>query len=272
MSISDAELARIRGAGSYQAALWVGRVNLLLLPTLLWLDDVWPSAPKRLTIVLNLVYVAGILAGLVLLRRAGAPYVSRGRTWWVEDKRIKWQVLRDLFWFRHPPTAAGTSPTAVTRERKLVPGWLRSSWVRISAALLLAALLVALAASIAEVNREHARRIRANATVVAGRVIEGDRLASRIEYVLDGRRHAGWASGPWGGQQYGLGVEMDVFVSPTDPEEFTTNRTTVPRSWLTVAPKPLLLAAAVAGLNAVVAGYRRLRPGRRRGRWQVRLS
>jgi hypothetical protein len=49
-----------------------------------------------------LLLAIGVVGALVLLYRSGVPFVRRFLSWHVEDRRMVWQLYRDVFWFRRP--------------------------------------------------------------------------------------------------------------------------------------------------------------------------
>jgi hypothetical protein len=104
VSISDAELARARGTGSYRAALWLTRLTALVALVLgaarvAVLSSA--SLPKIPMPGLVLLIPFQLVCKRVLLRHAGMP-VTPGLMGDIADTAARKQWARDLRWYRRP--------------------------------------------------------------------------------------------------------------------------------------------------------------------------
>jgi hypothetical protein len=86
----------------YRAAIWLGRFNIILVALLFWLALGQTRQSSPWFFPLWLLLLVSTLTGLALLRRSGVPFVRRGASWGVVDRRLTWQLYKDFFWYRRP--------------------------------------------------------------------------------------------------------------------------------------------------------------------------
>jgi hypothetical protein len=101
--LSDDEIDRIRRRPAYRCAVWV--LRLIVLP---WLGGMIVGVAGllsghtagRVFFALWLAAAALTVAGAVLLRCAGVPFVRRSLAWGVEDTRTARMISDDVRWWR----------------------------------------------------------------------------------------------------------------------------------------------------------------------------
>jgi hypothetical protein len=99
VTANDWDLERIRAARTYRPAIWLTRLVGVDVLVQVWLQ--WAVRPGSFMAAL-VAYLIGVLAlagAWVLLHRSGV-LVRRGMIWYIADRRVGSQFLRDLFRLR----------------------------------------------------------------------------------------------------------------------------------------------------------------------------